>query len=62
MNHYKEYKTTDELVKYLKDEKNFIIDEEDICFLEEISYTSLVNPYKRFFATGCDKNGNLVNK
>ena len=62
MNHYKEYKTTDELVKYLKDEKKFIIDEEDICFLEEISYTSLVNPYKRFFATGCDNNGNLVYK
>ena len=59
---YKEYKTIDEQIEHLKLKQNFIIDDEDIHILEERNYTSLVNPYKRFFASGRNNKGNLIYK
>lgn len=48
---YKEYKTIDEQIKYLRESKKIIVDEKDWHWFENINYISIINPYKEFFAT-----------
>lgn len=56
----KEYKTVDEQIKYLKDNKKIIVKDEHKNIFEERNYTSLINPYKDFFSNGRDENGNHI--
>lgn len=49
---YKVYKTIDEQIEYLKNNKKVNIDECQKYILEERNYISIINPYKEFFATG----------
>lgn len=49
---YKTYKTIDEQIEYLKDNKKIIIPEECRYALIEQNYVSLINAYKEFFAQG----------
>lgn len=59
---YKTYKTVDEQIQYLKDNKKIIVDDEDRHYLEERNYISLINPYKVFFASGRNNEGRLIYK
>lgn len=57
---YKTYKTIDEQIKYLKENKKIIVLENQKYILESRNYISIINPYKEFFATGhiaVEKNG-----
>ena len=57
---YKTYKTIDEQIKYLKENKRIIVLESQKYILENRNYVSIINPYKEFFATGhiiVEKNG-----
>lgn len=58
----KTYKTIDEQIEYLKNNKNIIIPASKKYILENRNYISIINPYKEFFATGHitvnDENGN----
>lgn len=49
---YKTYKTIDEQIKYLKENKKIIVLENQKYILESRNYISIINPYKEFFATG----------
>ena len=49
---YKTYKTVDEQIEYLKENKKIIVDEEDKPWLDDVNYISFINPYKEFFASG----------
>lgn len=59
---YKTYKTVDEQIEYLRENKKIIVDDEDRHYLEDRNYISLVNPYKIFFATGRNNKGRLIYK
>lgn len=59
---YKTYKTVDEQIQHLKDNKKIIVDDEDRHYLEERNYISLINPYKVFFASGRNNEGRLIYK
>lgn len=59
---YKTYKTIDEQIKYLEENKKIIVDDEDRHYLEERNYISLINPYKVFFASGRNNEGRLIYK
>lgn len=57
---YKTYKTIDEQIRYLKENKRIIVLENQKYILENRNYISIINPYKEFFATGhiiIEKNG-----
>lgn len=49
---YKKYKTIDEQIEYLKENKKIIVDDEDRHWFEDVNYISLINPYKEIFANG----------
>lgn len=49
---YKTYKTIDEQIRYLKENKRIIVLENQKYILENRNYISIINPYKEFFATG----------
>lgn len=56
------FKTIDEQIEYLKDNKKIIVKEEQKCVFEERSYSSLINPYKEFFSYGKNDNGKFIYK
>lgn len=45
---YKTYKTIDEQIKYLKENKRIIVLESQKYILENRNYVSIINPYKEF--------------
>lgn len=49
---FKTYKTVDEQIEYLKENKKIIVPEEYRYTLVEQNYVSLINAYKEFFACG----------
>ena len=51
----KTYKTIDEQVEYLKDNKKIIVEDDQKSFFSERHYSSTINPYKEFFASGRDR-------
>lgn len=53
---YKTYKTVDEQVEYLKTKKKIVVENEQKCALYERNYSSIINPYKEFFAKGREMN------
>ncbi|MDD3049122.1 MAG: Abi family protein [Bacilli bacterium] len=59
---YKVYKTVNEQVEYFKKNKKIIVKDECRAFLFERNYTSVINPYKEFFAVGKDKHNNHIYK
>ena len=56
----KTYKSVDEQIEYLKDNKKIIVKNEHKQIFEERSYSSLINPYKEFFSNGRDEKGNHI--
>lgn len=46
---YKTYKTIDEQIRYLKENKRIIVLENQKYILENRNYISIINPYKEFF-------------
>lgn len=56
----KEYKTVDEQIIYLREKKRIHVATEDRHWLEDMSYVSLINPFKDVFASGKDREGNHV--
>lgn len=57
---YKTYKTIDEQIKYLKENKKIIVDDEDRHWLQDVNYISLINPYKEIFANGKNQEGKHI--
>ena len=57
---YKTYKTIDEQIDYLKENKKIIVDTEDKHWLKDVNYISLINPYKEIFANGKNKEGKHI--
>ena len=56
----KTYKTIDEQIEYLKENKKIIVLESQKYILKNRNYISIINPYKEFFAKGhiiVEKNG-----
>ena len=56
----KEYKTVDEMIDYLRENKRIIVSDEYRKVFEERSYISLINPYKEFFSYGRNEKGEHI--
>lgn len=56
----KTYKTIDEQIEYLRENKKIIVDEEDKHWFKDINYISMINPYKELFSNGKDAYGNHI--
>lgn len=54
------YKTVDEQIVYLKENKKIMVKDEHRKIFEERNYASLINPYKEFFSYGRDENKNHI--
>lgn len=44
------YRSVDEQITYLKENKKIIVKDEQRYIFRERNYSSLINPYKEFFA------------
>ncbi len=56
----KKFKTYDEQIDYLMENKNIKYSEEIKEVLKERQYTSIINPYKTLFSKGKDKENNHI--
>ena len=54
------YKTVDEQIVYLKENKKIMVKDEHKKIFEERNYAYLINPYKEFFSYGRDENKNHI--
>lgn len=57
---FKLYKNIDEQIKYLKETKRIIVNEEDKHWFYDINYITMINPYKELFSNGKDSHGNHI--